>query len=83
MTTQAPVDSSRYTATLNPPHQRPSSDGQPGSNRFFRRISTDKRACVQRTITVYRLARNGLQGDVAARSQRSGERRAHLLEEDF
>jgi hypothetical protein len=31
---------------------------------FVRRISTDKRPCVQQTITVYRLARNGLLGSV-------------------
>jgi hypothetical protein len=34
-----------YTTTLPPPHQRLSSDGQAGSYRFVRRISTDKRPC--------------------------------------
>jgi hypothetical protein len=38
-----------------------------------REISTDKRACVQRTITDYRLSRNGFVGSAEKRFSRSGE----------
>jgi len=51
------------------------------SYRFFLLISTDKRACVQQTITVYRLARNGVGGkSIEISSKRtSGPRRLKFV----